>query len=179
MNYTPPVFEPVVYVPAPNKDQVRNLLVHGIYAVSHETIPIPGGANHWCLYFRTSKHESVRVDMTPSHIQPSTVLSGGSKGNMIISYPQSPWSNSVTCVVSMSVCENLTVGFQLDYLIASNRHRYEFDGSGQGCRTWTSDQIHLLSNAGYMTGPVAEAHSAILLAYPSKTPVALARGAYY
>ncbi|KAN0095903.1 hypothetical protein V8E51_016614 [Hyaloscypha variabilis] len=177
MNYTPPVFEPVVYIPADWRDYMRNLPAQAIHAVGHD--PIPGGANHWCFYLQTDQQASVRVDMIPSYSQPSTVLAGGSKGNMVISYLQSPYSDSATWVETMALCENLTVGFLLDYIVASNSHRFEFDGSGQGCRTWISDQIELLSNAQYITSPVTTVLDAIHLAYPSRNPVALTPGAYY
>ena len=178
-NYTPPAFEPVKYIPAGHADFMRDLVVWQIYAVAHE--PLPDGANHWCFYLQVGEAHSVRIDVTPDYNQAGTVLQGGYKANIVVSYLEYLYSNSAQHAAAMAVCPDLKVEHVLDYIIASNRHQYEFDSQGRGCRNWTSDQIDLLRGQGWLTDDTETdaAKAAIRLRHPEQEPVELWPGAYY
>jgi hypothetical protein len=139
------------------------------------------GGNHWCLYLQVGETQSVRIDVVPSYTQPSTILQGGSKANIVISYLEYVVSNSATCTCTMAVCSDLKVGWVLDLFINSGRHKYEFDSQGRGCRNWTQDQITLLLEQRYLTSSAEAdaAKAAILIEYPTLAAHTITPGAYY
>lgn len=179
MNYTPPIFQPVQFVPANEEVETRSLQVQAIYAVAHE--PLPDGANHWCFYLQTSEITSVSIDATPTHSVPSTILQNGSKANMIITALPYLIPPLAFKEIRLSVCAGLTVGRVVDLLIQSGRSKYEFNSEGRGCRMWTTDQVALFEGQRIITNAAeaAEARNAILMEYPSKEPFPLDVGAYY
>ncbi|KAH6701275.1 hypothetical protein BKA61DRAFT_620430 [Leptodontidium sp. MPI-SDFR-AT-0119] len=179
MNYTPPAFQPVIYIPVGGEAKIRGLQVQKIYAVAHDVLE--NGGNHWCLYLQTADHQSVCIDSTPTYSVPSTVLHDGSKANIVISHLNNCLPISAMCAVPLTVCVNLTVGSVLELFIHSGRHNYEFDSQGRGCRQWTSDQITLLEAQHYITSAseANAARNAILIQYPSGANYALVPGAYY
>ncbi|KAK2750679.1 hypothetical protein FQN57_002752 [Myotisia sp. PD_48] len=181
MNYQPPPFVPLRFLPAANPEEILNLPISGINVVAHS--PLPTNGNHWCLYLTINSKESVRVDMTPSYSVPSTVMPGGSKGNMIVSKldDDDEFSISATKKVWLDVKDGLKVRDIVELLTGQNRHQYEFNDLGQGCRYWVTDQLRLLKSAQLVTdaSQVREASLAILVEHPSGTQYPLAVGAYY
>ena len=179
MNYTPPPFQPIRFIPSFKEAEARSHQVWAIYVVGHDRLD--GGANHWCFYLQIGAAASVRVDATPTHSIPSTVLQNGSKANIVISTLPYLISSAAQKTVCLSVCANLTVGRVLDLLIQSGRTRYEFNSEGRGCRMWTTDQITLFERQGIATNAAeaAEARNAILSEYPGGKPFPLDVGAYY
>jgi hypothetical protein len=179
MNYKPPAFQSIHFVPADSEVEIRSRQVEAIYVVAHD--PLPDGANHWCFYLNLSSAASISLDMTPTYTAPSTVLHDGSKGNITISALPSTYPSSATKTICLNVCANLSVGRVIDLLIQSGRDRYDFNSEGRGCRMWTTDKITLFEGQGIITDPAqaVEARSAILAEYPSGKPFPLDVGAYY
>lgn len=179
MNYKPPAFQSIHFVPADSEVEIRSRQVQAIYVVAHDTLP--NGGNHWCFYFQSSESASICIDMTPTYSLPSTALHDGSKGNIIISALSCIYPSSATKTIRLSVCANLTVGRVVDLLIQSGRDKYEFDSEGRGCRMWTTDQVNLLEKQQMITNSAqaAETRNAILTQYPSETPYPLVMGTYY
>lgn len=123
----PPAFNPVRYVPARRQEVISALPVYQITAVAHEKISWGNRfTNHWCLYLQTSESASVSIDCQPSHSVPSTVTNGGSKGFLIVSELDEPFSRDATKVVTLAATADLTVGHVVQALMNSGRHRYEF-----------------------------------------------------
>ncbi|OBT59518.1 hypothetical protein VE04_00555 [Pseudogymnoascus sp. 24MN13] len=179
MNYTPPPFQSIHFVPANEEVDIRSRPVKAIHVVAHD--PLPSGANHWCFYLQLSSDASICVNMVPTYSSPSTILPDGSKGNIILSALPSICPSSATKTICLSVCANLTVGCVLDLLVQSGRDKYDFNSEGRGCRMWTTDQIALFERQGVITdsAQAAEARSVILTEYPSVKPFPLDVGAYY
>lgn len=63
----------------------------------------------------------------------------------------------------------------------NDRHKYEFDSAGVGCRYWVTDQLGLLQHQGLLVDPeeVTAAKNGIVLLWPDQTPLPLDQGAYY
>ncbi|OBT88816.1 hypothetical protein VE02_03118 [Pseudogymnoascus sp. 03VT05] len=179
MNYTPPAFQSIYFVPAYEEFEIRSRHIQAIHVVAHETLP--NGGNHWCFYLKLSEAASICIDMPPTYSVPSTALQNCSKGNIIISDLSCIYPSSATKTIRLSVWANLTVGRVVDLLIQSGRDKYEFDSEGRGCRMWTTDQVNLLEKHRIITNSAqtAEARNAILTQYPSETPYPLAEGTYY
>ncbi|KLJ09291.1 hypothetical protein EMPG_15286 [Blastomyces silverae] len=171
-------FDPVHFVPASGKEALLALPVRLIRAAGHGQ---NANINHWCLYLSTGPGTSVRIDCTPSYHVPSTVLSGGSKANIVISRLPCATSQSAIKVFDLTVRQNLTVADVYNILLQNSRHKYEFDRNGVGCRCWTSEQLDLLKENQVVTNPqeVAAAKAGILKLWPEGTPLGLDQGAYY
>jgi hypothetical protein len=179
MNYTPPAFQPICYVPGNKEAEIRSCQVQEISAVAHDLLD--GGANHWCFYLQISGTHTVCLGMAPTHTVPSTILPNGSKGNMIISMLPDRSLISASKTVQLDVCAGLTVGRVVDHLIQSAHSKYEFNSEGRGCRMWMTDQIALFERQGNITNSTQaeEARNAILMEYPSMRPFPIDVGAYY
>ena len=187
------VFDPVRYVPASEKDQMRALRIESILAVAHEPLEI--GGNHWCFYLQTEnsdRTESICIDTVPSHTEPSTVIQGGSKSYMIISKKASPIhqnsenadTSNGTCftkICPLPVSKETTVGEVIDLLIKEGRQKYEFSPKGTGCRKWVADQIWLLSSHNFNKNEkdVLSAVGAVQRKYPGGREYPMDEGAYY
>ncbi|OBT66618.1 hypothetical protein VE03_03942 [Pseudogymnoascus sp. 23342-1-I1] len=179
MNYTPPPFQPIHFVPANDEAEIRNRPLLALHLVAHE--PLTNGANHWSFYLQTTPSTSITLDATPSHTIPSTVLFNGSKAHLTISALPYLYPESATKVVSLSVREGLTVGGLVDLVVGEGRARYEFNGEGRGCRMWTTDLVTLFEGLGVVTdkAQAEEARRAIATEYPSGKAFPLDVGAYY
>lgn len=187
------VFDPVKYIPASERNQLRAWSVRDLLAVAHE--PLEVGGNHWCFYLQIEDSdgtESVCIDTIPSHITPSSIIPGGSKSYTIISKKPSPIhqrgknEDAGTDISFMKICrlpvsKDKTVGDIVDLLIQRGRHRYEFSSEGTGCRKWVSDQIWLLSDVNLVTDvkEVLATDAAIKCKFPSGLTYPIDEGAYY
>lgn len=171
-------FQPIRFVPANRQTVMMAYKVESIIAVPHKK---QGGTNHWCFYLRTSPGRSVRFDCQPSYSVPSTVLSGGSKANLVISELTYEVSHDAQTRFYLKVRSELTVADFYNTLVQRNRHKYEFDSNGVGCRYWTNSQLDLLLQAGIVTESqeVAAAKDGILKLWPDGTSLPLDQGAYY
>ncbi|KAL4744329.1 uncharacterized protein BDW70DRAFT_145878 [Aspergillus foveolatus] len=171
-------FQPIHFIPKHRQAQILELPVQRIIAVAHGQ---NSGTNHWSLYLLTSDRSSVRIDCQPSYSVPSSVLSGGSKANLIISELPYAVSHDAQAQFVLNVSANLKVKSVYNLLIQNGRHKYEFDSNGVGCRFWTTNQLDLLQQNLLITdaAQVAAAKGGILKLWPDQTPLALDRGAYY
>ncbi|KAI1935578.1 hypothetical protein LOZ66_005118 [Ophidiomyces ophidiicola] len=151
-------FNPVHFIPASKKDNILALPVQSISVAGHEQ---NAGTNHWCLFARVSPTIAFRIGCQPSYSVPSTILLGGSKSNIILS-----WLNSVESP---------------DIIKTARRHKYEFDSNGVGCRYWVTGQLDLLQQQQILVSPqeVAMAKETLQKLWPEATPLALDQGAYY
>ncbi|RDW68975.1 uncharacterized protein DSM5745_08735 [Aspergillus mulundensis] len=110
-----------------------------------------------------------------------TVLLGGSKAILVVSELPYVCSYDAQTRFDLQVSANLKVKDVYNLLLQNNRHKYEFDSDGVGCRFWTNSQIDLLQTHRILVNPAdaAAAKSGILLLWPDRTPLALDQGAYY
>jgi hypothetical protein len=140
----------VQYIPPSRKDTIRQKQVSMIRAVGHERIPWNTRfTNHWCLYLETSPNTSVRLDMTPTYTYPSTVVTGGSKGTLIVSELNYVVSQHAKKIILIQPTQGLRVSHIVDALMLAGHDRYEFDSNGVGCRMWTSNALTLLQSKNY------------------------------
>jgi hypothetical protein len=129
--YTPSVFEPIKYIPASKKAEIRAKLVYALHAIAHSQIPGPYSGdrtNHWCVYLHTSEgegDETFCINAIPNPQQAGTTIPGGSKADVIVSLFHGPIED-VTHKVTMAVTEGLTVGHIIDLLAQHGREMYEF-----------------------------------------------------
>ncbi|RDW72411.1 uncharacterized protein DSM5745_07583 [Aspergillus mulundensis] len=179
MNFTAPIFQPIQFVPASKKPEILELPVLHISAVAHARLE--SGGNHWTFYMTVSSTESIQVDMTPSYTVPSTITSGGSKGNLVVSQLTYKFSPDSTKIVRLDVRDGLTVKHFVELLESEKRHLFEFNELGQGCRFWVDDQLTLFSEKGLLTNQnqVEEARASILTQYPDEKQYPLVVGSYY
>ncbi|KAI2090963.1 hypothetical protein LOZ36_001190 [Ophidiomyces ophidiicola] len=171
-------FNPVHFIPASKKDDILALPVQSIAAAGHEQ---NAGTNHWCLFARVSPTIAIRIDCQPSYSVPSTILPGGSKGNIIISWLNSVESPDIIKTVDLAIRSNLLVRDVYNVLLGHGRHKYEFDSNGVGCRYWVTGQLDLLQQQQILVNPqeVAMVKETIQKLWPEATPLALDQGAYY
>lgn len=175
-------FNPVRFVPPSRQQTILAFQVDSISVAAHnKTSWGKGFTNHWSLYLRTSQNTSVRIDCLPSYSVPSTVIPGGSKAFVIISELSSALSHDAVKDVSLTVRPGLTVAHVVNLLIASGRHKYEFNQQGVGCRNWVTDQVNNLLEQQYtVDGAQCEtARQTILKLWPDGTQLAMDAGAYY
>lgn len=77
------------------------------------------------------------------------------------------------------------MGHFLDAITNAGREKYEFEASGRGCRSWTTDQIELFLSLGLITSAEeAQATKSNLLTEfvrgkSTNKKVPLSKGAYY
>ncbi|RAK87244.1 hypothetical protein BO79DRAFT_269709 [Aspergillus costaricaensis CBS 115574] len=173
-----PNLQIIHFIPPSREAFILNSPVHSITAVPHTQT---AGTNHWCLYLATSDTTSVCIDCQPSHTVPSTVLHGGSKGFIAISELPYLWAPDAQAQFKLHVPPNLKVKDIYNLLIQNNRHKYEFDSAGVGCRYWVTDQLGLLQHQGLLVDPeeVTAAKNGLVLLWPDQTPLPLDQGAYY
>jgi hypothetical protein len=175
-------FDPVRFVPPNRQQTILAFQADSISVAAHKKTSLGNGfTNHWCLYLRTSQNASVRIDCQPSYSVPSTVIPGGSKAFVIISELPYALSHDAVKDVSLAVRPGLTVAHVVNSLIASGRHKYEFNQQGVGCRNWVTDQVNILQEQQCAVDGVQceTARQAILKLWPDGTQLALDAGAYY
>jgi hypothetical protein len=175
-------FNPIRFVPPSRQQTILAFQVDSISVAAHKKTSWERGfTNHWCLYLRTSQNASVQIDCLPSYSVPSIVMPGGSKAFVIISELSYALSPDAVKDVSLTVRPGLTVAHVVNLLIASGRHKYEFNQQGVGCRNWVTDQVNILLEQQYAVDDVqCEAtRQAILKLWPDGTQLALDAGAYY
>ncbi|KAL4905464.1 hypothetical protein BDW74DRAFT_177834 [Aspergillus multicolor] len=139
-----PPFEPIHFIPKARKEAILSLRVDRIVTGPHAQ---DAGTNHRCFYLAVSpaspsSTESdndatwIKMDCLPSYVEPSTVLTGGSKANLIVSKLE----HGVTPDIEPAFLLDLPVGFHTtvndiyNLLVDNGRHKYEFDSRGVGCR---------------------------------------------
>jgi hypothetical protein len=183
--YKPPVFEPIKYVPASDKADIRAKPVYALHAIAHEHIPGPhagGLTNHWCSYLQTSEseEESICINAQPNPQQQATTISGGSKADVIVGVVHGPVVNA-THTAKIRVAKGVTVGQIVDCLAQHGRDRYDFTADGVGCRRWNTDTLTLLAQQGWLIGSEAieAATDDIKKLWPEGIPLALDNGMYY
>jgi hypothetical protein len=176
-------FHPIAYIPKGRKDAIRQHPVTQITAIAHskQQHREDGFTNHWCLRFQTGDRSSVLVDMSPSHMEASTVLRGGSKGYFSISEQDAPSpGEGVIKAVGVEPRAGLVVADVVDALLEAGRHRYEFDADGVGCRCWVTGSLTLFQSLGLGDSDGCEAaKTAITKLWPDGTDNILDQGAYY
>jgi hypothetical protein len=175
-------FNLVRFVPPSRQQTILAFQIDSISVAASEKIPWGKGfTNHWCLYLRTSQNASVQINCQPSYSVPGTVIPGGSKAFVIISELSYALSHDAAKDVSLTVRPGLTVAHVVNLLIASGRHKYEFNQQGVGCRNWVTDQVNILQEQQYAVDGVQceTARQAILKLWPDGTQLALDAGAYY
>lgn len=179
---TMPTFEPTVFIPSSSKAKALSSAVTEIWAVGHSIDAAKEEGNHWCFYLQLPDGtSSVRSDITPSSMVPSTTIKGGSKANMIISLLNHNSSKSSQIISKLQVQENLLVKEVVNTLIDAGVHRYEFNEKGTGCRAWVSAQLDLLFSKGVITSSeeVAEARKALTTQAPKGYTYEMDSGGYY
>ncbi|KAL3472177.1 hypothetical protein BJX99DRAFT_262591 [Aspergillus californicus] len=187
MNIQTPPFTPLHFIPTAQKSSIMSLPVHYLAAVGHEKLP--AGGNHWCFYLNTSETTSVRVDISPSYTEPSTVIPDGSKAIMIVSNLDCVVLGTALKVCRIDVAAGTRVCDFVDLLVAKGRHLYEFNGAGQGCRFWVVGQMELFMGSGLLGdaaadgdgdgGQVARAKEGVLTQWPDGMRYPLVPGEYY
>lgn len=171
----------VQYVPPSRKSIILAKPVTEILAVAHQKDRWGNTfTNHWCIYLQTGSNSSVRLDMIPSHSIPSTALSGGSKGILVVSELNYEYSNTASKVVRIPSASGLRVSHIVDALVNARYDRYEFDRDGVGCRMWTTNILTLLQQRSWgITARFEVAKDAIGKLWPDGSALPLDRGAYY
>jgi hypothetical protein len=190
MNWTPPAFKSVVYVPASQEEVILSKVVQfiQIYAYQLGIGTANKGAQHWVLHLQTGVYESICINMQPSYSQPATTeaAAGGSKGQMVVSllHPFSI-SDDASVVQSYSFSParpNTTVRDMINSLTHHGRDKYDFNADGVGCRRWLSDTLDLWAQPelGYCSQQNANtSKSFIEKHWPSGAPSPLKGGGYY
>ncbi|CAI7606313.1 unnamed protein product [Penicillium palitans] len=128
------------------KESTLNRTVLLLYAVGGHQLA--QGGNHWSFYLYVGRDQSVRIDITPSYPVPSVTAPGGSKAYLLVGLLPYVYSHSASKVVEIQVRTGVKVKEFVDLLIQHNRHQYEFNAQGEGCRYWTDDQLTLFQRAG-------------------------------
>ncbi|KAK1149813.1 hypothetical protein N8T08_003364 [Aspergillus melleus] len=179
LNLQRPAFQPLLFVPAAQQNEMMGQVVRWVDAACHERLP--QGGNHWSLYLIIGENFSVRIDITPSYVVPSASIPGGSKANMIVSLLEDAFSRPTEKVVKLDVPDDSTVRELVNLLIQHGRHKYEFNGQGQGCRYWTDHQIDLFYQHGLLVdcAQIEAAKEAILTQWPDQMRYPLVQGGYY
>ncbi|KAL4951553.1 hypothetical protein BDW69DRAFT_169768 [Aspergillus filifer] len=179
MNYIPRPFKPIQYVPASQQDAILTSPVLYASAVAHA--PLETGGNHWSIYLAISKTEAIQLDMTPSYTFPATNVSGGSKGNLVISALPYLLPGFATRDIRLDVSPGVTVGRFVKVLEKEGKHLYEFNSLGQGSRFWVTEQLGLLLKSGLLVDfeQIDEARDAILTQWPDGMRYPLVVGGYY
>ncbi|KAI9042330.1 uncharacterized protein KD926_005625 [Aspergillus affinis] len=158
---------------------MMNQVVRWVDAACHERLP--QGGDHWSLYLDIGANRSVRIDITPSYVVPSTSIPGGSKANMVVSLLEDAFSRPTEKVVKLDVPNGSTVRELVNLLIQHGRHKYEFNAQGQGCRYWTDHQLALFDQHGLLVNRahIEAAKAAILTQWPDQMSCPLVQEDYY
>lgn len=170
---------PVFYVPASERDQIRGYFVLKVYAVCHPKTSDSesGETNHWTLSFDIGNGESVGLDIQPDLSKSYT--NGGFKASVIISYPECVVTNNARKDL-VSVTYSRPVGWYVDYLASAGRFKYAFTPGNVGCWNWMIDTLQLLADAGEVNSTEsASARSALAYLWPDHSPSAPAAGTYF
>ncbi len=133
-------FEPVRYIPAGNRHQIRAFAVLSLLVVAYSKLK--KGGNHWCFYLPVSNSRPIRIDPNPTGLT-GTVLPGGTKANVVVSELSYYVSNQAEHVETVSGQGGLTVRDFIDAITNEGHHKYEFDKNGIGYRNSVTDQINL------------------------------------
>ncbi|RDW68973.1 uncharacterized protein DSM5745_08733 [Aspergillus mulundensis] len=178
-------FRPVHFIPQSRKEQILSLRIDRIVTGPHAQ---DAGTNHWCFYLAVSKSPAastrwIKIDCLPSYVEPSTILPGGSKANLIISElePSTMPDIEPTFTLDLPSGSNITVNDIHDLLVDNGRHKYEFDSQGVGCRFWVTEQLGLFYEHAILgdKAQVEAVKAAIKRLWPEQTALELDRGAYY
>lgn len=183
MNYTPPIFKPIVYVPSSQQEFMlaRTIQTIQVCALTKEYDEIRKDVQHWIISLKTAEAESVTIDMQPSHSQPSTELVNGSKGIIVVSLLASSIAPNVVHSIHITPSQaGITVGNLIEKLKQSGREKYEFSSKGTGCRKWVCETMEMLDDLGYITNVAAtSSKSDVGLMWPDNSASPIDKGAYY
>ncbi|OCK83771.1 hypothetical protein K432DRAFT_401764 [Lepidopterella palustris CBS 459.81] len=171
---------PVSYIPASKRDEIRAQTVLKIYAVCHPVTPASGTGktNHWTLSFDIGSGRGVRLDLQPNPQQPHT--NGGSKAYIIISLLDYVVTSNAVRYDPVSVTYQRTVGWYIDYFASGGRFRYAFTSQGVGCRQWMIDTLKLLADVGEINNAESElARRALAYTWPDNRAAEPAIGTYF
>ncbi|KAL4936507.1 Alpha/Beta hydrolase protein [Aspergillus oleicola] len=124
---------------------------------------------------------AVQLDMTPSYTVPATTVTGGSKGNLVISTLPYLLPGFATKDIRLDVRDGSTVRYFVEFPEKEKRHLYEFNSLGQGCRFWVGEQLTLLLKGGLLLDfeQVDQAKEAVLMQWRGKSRYPPVLGGYY
>jgi hypothetical protein len=183
MNWTPPVFKPIVYIPSTKEKYIlsKRVQTFQICAVMKEHDHVRGDVQHWLISLKTGDCESVTIDMQPTHNQPSTVLVGGSKGVLVVSLLSKSVEANVVHNIQITPLETgIMVENVMETLKQSDREKYEFNSQGTGCRNWICGTTTLLTDRRYIDAEAAKrAQADVSRLWPDNIASPMDTGAYY
>lgn len=172
-------FNPIHFIPQAHKPQILSSPITRIHAIPHGK---HANTNHWCFYLTTpTPSRTIQLDCQPTHSIPSTVLTGGSKANVLFSKVPYAIPPDAQANFPLDVVEGVTVQDVCNLLVEHGREKYEFDEDGVGCRGWVCGMLDLLFGQGFAVEAVQvqEAKGGIGRVWPEGVGQALDRGAYY
>ncbi|GLA63203.1 hypothetical protein AtubIFM55763_009841 [Aspergillus tubingensis] len=157
-----PNFQIIHFIPPSREAIILNSPVRSIIAVPHTQ---NAGTNHWSKSY------------SPEHSPPRWLqrIHGYFRAAPYLCAPDAQ------AQFKLHVPPNLKVKDVYNLLMQNDRHKYEFDSAGVGCRYWVTDQLGLLQHQGLLVDPeeVTAAKNGIVLLWPDQTPLPLDQGAYY
>lgn len=171
---------PVLYVPASARDEIRTYNVLKIYAVCHPKSAASGTGktNHWTLSFDVGNGQGVRLDIQPNPLQTHT--NGGMKAQIIVSRLNYVVTNNAERYDPVSVTYSRPVSWYIDYLASGGRFRYAFTSEGIGCRQWIRDILKLLADIGEVNSSDCEsARRSLGRLWPDNRTAEPAAGTYF
>ncbi|KAL2816597.1 hypothetical protein BDW59DRAFT_9544 [Aspergillus cavernicola] len=130
MNLQRPNFQPLIFIPAGQQNEILHLPVWSLHAVCHERLP--QGGNHWSLYLGVGEPRSVHLDITPSYTIPDVSIPGGSKAYMVLSLLEEGIPAFAQKSVRLDVPHGKIVQDFVNLLIDHGRQKYEFNAEGAG-----------------------------------------------
>jgi hypothetical protein len=115
---------PVFYIPASRREEIRAYTVLKIYAVCHPKSAASGSGktNHWTLSLDIGNGRSVRLDIQPNPQQSHT--NGGSKALIVLSLLDYVVTNNAVRHDAVSVTYSRPVSWYIDYLASGGRFKY-------------------------------------------------------
>lgn len=171
---------PVSYVPASGRDEIRAKMVLKVYAVCHPMTATSGNGktNHWTLSFDIGNGQGVRLDIQPNPQRPHT--NGGDKAHIVLSLLNYVVTRSAERYDAVSVTYQRPVSWYIDYLASAGRFRYAFTSESIGCRQWITDTLKLLADVGEVNSTESEsARRALAYIWPDNRAAEPAAGTYF
>ncbi|PGG95364.1 hypothetical protein GX51_08268 [Blastomyces parvus] len=132
MNIQTPVFQPLRFIPATEKEAILATPILKLLMVTHNKLT--GGGNHWCFYLQVSPDCSVHIDITPSYSIPSIVTPGGSKAIIIVSNLTYLCSSHATKTLYINVHPGSKVHDFVHPLVNAKRYQYKFNSKSCDCK---------------------------------------------
>lgn len=139
--------------------------VIAVHLVAYENIKNKGDedgnapTNHWCTFFETADHQSVRLDMAPGY------GSDGLRGKVEVSSKRYDCTKNHVKKITIPASLGLTAQKIIDLVVRNGRQKYQFTPEWEGCRYWNYVLISDLEAAGYIAQGNARAALAVLSFY--------------